>query len=370
MVHSWTEIDLGILKDNIRAVREGIPEATEILFVVKADAYGHGAAEVARAALDAGVRWFCVAYVEEALALRRAGIQEGSILVLGVADPGDAAAMLDGDVTPMVVSAEHGRDLSREAERRGGVLPVHVKVDTGMGRLGFHWRTAVRDLRPLFDCPGIRVEGLCSHFAAVEPAHPDRAGAQARRFREIAEALEANLDRALFKHLSSSRAVQYCPEWDFDGVRPGIMLYGYGATDPDGRFRTRPILQWKTRVMQVRDVPENFEVGYYGTYTTSEPVKLAIVALGYADGYLRTLSNRGHVLIHGARWPVVGRVSMNWIAVELDRSCDVRAGDEVVLIGEQGGESIWADELAAHCRTIPYEIVTNIRAGIERRYLP
>jgi alanine racemase len=173
----------------------------------------------------------------------------------------------------------------------------------------------------------------------------------------------------VFKHLSSSRAALYFPEWDFGGIRHGIDLYGYGASDPKGRFQMEPILQWKARVAQVKAVPAGFSVGYYGTHTTEYPTQIATVAVGYADGYNRALSNRGDVLIGGRRCAVVGRVSMNWITVDIGPDANVCAGDEVVLIGEQGDDAIWADELSKICRTIPYEILTSISALLERRYM-
>ena len=194
----------------------------------------------------------------------------------------------------------------------------------------------------------------------------EAAATQYERFAVIADAHSTGL----FKHLSSSRAFLYHPEWDFDAVRIGIALFGYGTNEEGMRVRTRPILQWKSRVIQVKEVPAGTGVGYYGTYVTPGPTTLATIALGYADGYLRTLSNRADVLIGGKRRKVVGRVSMNWITVDVGQDGAVHPGDEVVLIGEQGGESIWADDLAKLCRTIPYEILTGINPAIERKYLP
>jgi alanine racemase len=169
--------------------------------------------------------------------------------------------------------------------------------------------------------------------------------------------------------VSSSRAFLYVNEWDFDGIRPGIALYGYGAGSTHVRIHTHPILQWKSYVIQVKPVPANTPIGYYGSYVTSAPTNIATLCVGYADGYNRLLSNKGHVLIRAQRRPIVGRISMNWVTVDVGSDTDVVEGDEVVLIGTQGSESIWADELAVLCGTIPYEILTDVNVGIERLYV-
>ncbi len=368
MQSSWVEIDPTILGANIDALRAAIRPSTEIMFVVKADAYGHGLAPMAVQAAASGVRWLAVAYLDEALTVR-ARLPDADILVLGVAEPEDVPRLVADRITPIVVSAEHGQALAAAARAMGATVPVHLKVDTGMGRLGAPWQDAHEIFDVLNGEKGLQVTGLCSHFAAVEPNEPERAEEQAQRFLELARALEAKHGRTLFKHLSSSRALLYHPEWDLDAIRPGICLYGYGTEDPRMRFHARPFLQWKARVMQVKAVPAGYPVGYYGTYRTEAPTHIAILSVGYADGYHRALSNRGHVLVRGRRCPVIGRVSMNWVTIDVGPAGDVRRGDEAVLIGEQAGASVWAGELAKICRTIPYEILVGIDPAAERRYI-
>lgn len=368
MHRPWVEVDRRILLENSHVIRAALPAAVEMVCVLKANAYGHGLEGVARGLADAGATAFAVAYPQEALTIRREA-PAARILILGVVGPEDVPDLLAHRLTPVVVSADHGRALGAAAHRAGGVLEVHAKIDTGMGRMGMWWADAVRETEPLWAEPGLRLTGLCTHFARVEPGDADPAQVQMERFRAVAAGLEARAGRRLYTHTSSSRALVHRPEWDFDAVRPGIILYGYGATDPAGRVHTRPILQWKTRVLQVRRVPAGFAVGYFGTHVTAAPTTLAILACGYADGYLRELSNKGCVLIGGRRCPVVGRVSMNWITVDAGPEAAVQAGDEAVLIGRQGGEEIWADELAEACHTIPYEILTNIDPTIERRFV-
>jgi len=359
----WVDVDLGILADNIQRMQAALRPPSTIMFIVKADAYGHGMVPVAKRAAAAGVRWFGVAYLAEAVAVREV-VPEAQIVVMGVVDPADAPQLAAYNITPVVVSEQHGLDLAQAARAARATLPVHLKVDTGMNRLGVPWEEGASVLQRLSHEPGIEVTGLCSHFATVEPDREDLAEAQYERFAGIA----AGAPSTLFRHISSSRAFLYYPEWDFEAVRIGIALYGYGTSEIDMRVQCRPVLQWKTTVTQVKPAPAGSSVGYYGTYVTRRPTRLATLAIGYADGYLRTLSNRGHVLIRGRRCKVVGRVSMNWLTVDVGLESDVVPGDEAVLIGEQGGEAVWADELAAQCRTIAYEILTGINPTLERKY--
>lgn len=360
----WVEVHLDELQRNIESVRAVLRPDTAILFVVKANAYGHGLVPVATRAAEAGINWFAVAYLREAVALRRA-LPDADILILGVVAPEDVRPLIDLRLTAIVTSREHGLALAAAARAAGGIARVHLKVDTGMARLGVPWEEGRDVLRALCQERGLDVHGLCSHFATVEPDLPESAQKQYERFAMVADAAP----KRLFKHLSSSRAFLYHPEWDLDAVRPGIALYGYGAGDERMRVAGRPVLQWKSSVVQVKAVAGQVPVGYYGTYTTTGPTHLGIVAAGYADGYLRTLSNRGHVLVRGHRCRVVGRVTMNWLTVDLGPETNVRPGDEVVLIGRQGEEAIWASELAKKCRTIPYEILTMINPLLERKYL-
>lgn len=366
---SWVEIDPGGLRANLDALRAALPKTTEPVLVVKANAYGHGAAHVAKLAAGAGIKWFAVAHAREAVVVRRAA-PRARIVLLGPADSSEVAALARLRVIPIIVDADHGRALAAEARKRKERLAAHLKIDTGMGRLGFPWADAAEAIGPLFREEGLRIDGICTHFARVESGPDDPARTQVERFFRVVETAERIAGRRLFRHVSSSRALLLHPEWDLDGVRPGILAYGYGASDAAGRIQTRPVLQWKTRVVQVRCVPVGTSVGYYGTYTTPAATTLAVIAAGYADGYLRTLSNRSHVLIGGRRCRVVGRVSMNWITVDAGLYATVKAGDEAVLIGRQGNQEIWADELATLCRTIPYEILTGINASIERRLAP
>ncbi len=368
MKGSWVSVDGKALTANIRALRAALQSSTEIMFVIKADAYGHGLIPTAQLAAAAGVRWFGVAHLQEAMRLREA-LADVNVLVMGVVEPADATVIGRQQLACMVVDVEHGRALAAAARAADVTVRAHLKIDTGMGRLGVPWDDATETFRALREETGLVWEGLCSHFATVEPKQPQHAEAQAERFFQVATAAETLHGQPLRKHISSSRAILYHPEWDLDMVRPGIALYGYGASDSRLRFRTQPALQWKCQVMQVKSVPAGTPIGYYGTHVTPQPTRIAILSAGYADGYHRVLSNRGQVLIRGQRCRVIGRVSMNWICADVGPTGMAAPGDEAVLIGHQGKAEVWAGELARLCRTIPYEILVGIDRQAERVYL-
>lgn len=393
MKNIWIELDLEILCENLRCMKNALSPGTEIIFVVKSNAYGHGMVPVARRAWESGVKWFAVAHLNEALDLRE-NLSSANILVLGVLDAENVGIAIEKNITPILVSEKHALALSAEAEARNAVLGCHVKIDTGMGRLGFLWNKAAESLQRVIKAGGLSIQGMCTHFASAAGTPDNFADVQWKRFSEVINACEKTGIDVPFKHVSNSAAFLAHPEWDMNGVRPGILLYGYGGNakcgmrpglaegalaaagriadcggeKQEGRrkierreIEARPFLQWKTKVIQVKKVPKGFRVGYYSTYITKSQTHIATIDVGYADGYSRLLSNNGHVLIGGRRVPVVGRVTMNLVTVDLGKDTKAKAGDDVVLIGQQGAESIWADELARLCRTIPHEILTSIR---------
>lgn len=365
---SWVEVNLGQLSANLAQLRKALRPSTQLVFVVKANAYGHGLREIARHAARQGVEWFAVAYLKEAKIVREVA-PNASILILGAEHPENTAALHEHQIIPIIVSEDHAHALSSEASRLGVKLNVHLKVDTGMGRFGVPWETAVESFARIDRLPGLSVSGICTHFASVEVARPSLGPDQIERFREITDKVGAMSGRALMRHASSSRAFQCFSDWDLDAVRPGIVVYGYGAREKGLRVETAPILQWKTRVTMVKEVPANFPVGYYSSYATPRRTSIATISAGYADGYHRLLGNRGFALVHGKRHPVVGRVSMNWITLDVGLDSGVEPGDEVVLVGAQNGEHFWADEMARMCRTIAYEILTSIDQEADRIYV-
>ncbi len=362
MSRTWIELDLDTLAENIRAAMEAAGRA-EILMVVKSNAYNHGLAPVSKEAWRCGVRTFVVGTVEEAVALKGT-VPGAKVLFVGSAVAESAREIVQSGIVPVLYSEPQARAISEAAVTAGTRVECHVKIDTGMGRMGFQWEKAGPALETLAAMRGLRITGICTHFASG-PSDGAFAAEQAERFRKVvAEAARHGL-RNLFRHASNSTV--FCDEgaWDFEGVRPGILLYGYGRQGAR-KIVTKPFLQWKSRLVQVKEVPSGFPVSYDSTYRAPRRTRLGTVDAGYADGFSRMLSNKGFMLVGGRRCPVAGRVTMNYTVLDLGPESSAREGDEVVIIGRQGGEEIWADEMAAWRGTIPYEVLTNILTGDRR----
>ncbi|MER3400429.1 MAG: alanine racemase [Thermoflexus sp.] len=365
---TWAEVDLDAIAANVRAMKRWVGDPVEVIAVVKADAYGHGAAPVARAALQAGAARLAVHRLAEGVALRQAGI-EAPILILAPLLPEEAPAVLRWQLTPTVSLPEAAEALDGIARAAGQVVPVHLEVDTGMGRAGLRPEEAVPLARALQGMVGLRLEGLYTHFATADEPDPSFVRAQLRRFEEVLAALTAAGIRIPLRHVCNSAAAMRFPEAHFEAVRPGLALYGMRpslAWEPP--FPLRPALSWKSRILRVWTLRPGESVGYGRTFVAPREMRAALVAVGYGDGYLRSLSNRGAVLIRRRRAPVLGRVSMDQIVVDVTGIPGVTVGEEVVLIGAQGGAVITAEEVAAWAGTINYEITTRISARVPRLY--
>lgn len=365
MKNTWAELDLDVLRQNVLMLRKDLEEACKIIFIVKSDAYGHGVCRVAVCAWECGIRWFAVAHVEEAVILRGI-LPDAEIIMTGVIDRADVPVMIENNVIVFLVDKAHGEMVAAVSAKEGVDLRCHVKVDTGMGRLGFAWDNAAREIYDLSKLPGLNICGICTHFSSAGIKERSFTDVQAERFNEVVRECERRGLLIPFKHMANSVAMLRDSAWDGDGVRVGILLYGYGGKKTGDSLyerciETKPFLHWKTRVIQVKNVPAGFTVSYNSTYVTKSETCIGIIDVGYADGYLRALSNKGFVLIGGKRCAVVGRVTMNVTVVDLGIGSDVKVGDEVVLMGTQGEESIWADEIAEWCDTICYEVLTGIK---------
>lgn len=359
--NTWVEVDLEIYRRNLAVIQAALSPAAQLISVVKANAYGHGIHAVATASWEAGVRWFLVATLDEAITIRTL-LPSPDILLLGGVWPSDIEEILHHCILPVLVSRDHAQALGEAARQKGLSLPCHVKIDTGMGRLGLSWETAASELAELSRDTGLVIKGVCTHFATAGRAMDPFVKIQCDRFRRVLAECKHRALGPFFTHASNSGAYASLPEMDLDAVRLGMLAYGYRDPNDDQRVSTHPFLQWKTRVIQVKQVPAGFPVGYGSTYVTPGPTCLATLDGGYADGVPRLISNRGYVLVGGRRAKIVGRVPMNFTMVDMGPGSEVLAGDEAVLIGTQGGESLWADEVAGWCDTIPYEILTNIRS--------
>lgn len=361
---TWAEIDLDALADNVRLLKSRANGAA-LLAVVKANAYGHGAVAVARAALAAGADRLGVICVDEGEQLRRAGIIE-PILVMGHTSAGEARRLADLSLTPSVVSSEVALALARVASERGIEMPVHLKVDTGLNRYGLPPSEAADLGRRLRDLGGIQTEGLFTHFASADEGDKSYTVEQHKLFLAVAE----QLDWVPIRHVSNTAALLDMPDMSLEMVRPGLGIYGcYPSTHVKRSLSLRPVLSLKGRIARLTSLAPGESVSYGRTWRASRPSLIGLLMCGYADGLPRALSNRGSVLVRGRRAPIVGRVCMDMCMVDVSDIPDVALDDEVVIIGRQGEEEISADEVAELCGTISYEILCGISARVPRLYL-
>jgi alanine racemase len=367
---TWLEIDLFAIRNNARRLAALAGEA-QVMAVVKANAYGHGAVPVAQAALQAGARWLGVARVDEGLALRAAGLST-PVLVLGYTPPAQAAEAIAAGLALTVFDAETAAAYAAAARAQGRAAAVHVKVDSGMGRLGVLPGEAPALFQALRGLAGLSVEGVFTHFAAADSTDPAFTRRQIAAFSGVLAALEAAGLRPPLTHAANSAGTLAYPEARYTLVRCGIALYGL---DPSSAVPCPPefipALTWKTCVAQVKTLPAGHGVSYGPAYVTPAPERVAVLPVGYADGYRRVPAPGAHheVLIGGQRAPVRGRVCMDQIVVGVDHLPAVRPGDEVVLLGAQGSECISAEELAHRWGTINYEVTSGVMGRVERTYV-
>jgi len=365
---TWAEVDLDAIGANTRALKRWVGERVEIIAVVKADAYGHGAIPVARTVLAAGASRLAVHRLGEGNALRQAGI-EAPILVMAPLMPEEASEAGRWQLTPTLSTLEAAQALDAIARGAGRGVPVHVEVDTGMGRAGISPEDTVDFLRALRTMDGLMVEGLYTHFATADESDPSFTMRQLRRFEEVIAVLESIGIRVPLHHAANSAATMRFRSAHFEAVRPGLALYGMRpSTEWEPPFPLHPAMTIKSRVTRVWTLAPGESVGYGRTFVAERESRMALVPIGYGDGYPRALSNRGYVLIRGQRAPVRGRVSMDQIVVDVTGISGVEVGDEVVILGRQGEAEIRAEELAAWAGTINYEITTRISPRVPRIY--
>ncbi len=368
---TWIEIDLDALVANIGAVRSRIGEGVGIILVVKADAYGHGAVEVARAAVRSGVDVLGVATLYEGIELRQAGI-DAPILILSPSMEDEAGAIVEYDLSCSVQSLAIGRALSRACVDRKKRCTVHVEVDTGMGRGGVLLGEAVPFVTALAKLPEVCLEGVYTHFPSSDE-DPEFTSEQVKSFLELLATLDRRGISIQMRHAANSAGVLEVPgsaKRPFNMVRPGIMVYGLTpSAGSDSDVDLSPVMSFKSRVAQIRELPAGHPVSYGRTFRTPEPMRMAVVPVGYGHGYSWRLSNRGEVLIRGRRAPVVGRVTMDVTLVDLRSIPEAEVGDEVVLFGHQGDSAITVDEVAERVGTINYEVICGIGKRVTRVYV-
>jgi alanine racemase len=365
---TYASIDLTALAHNLSQIRERLRPGCHVMAVVKANAYGHGAIEVSRALVESGVTRLAVASVQEGLALREAGITAEILVLVDLFDR-HVQDLIAYRLTPVITEQRLLPVLAEAAASGNQSVPVHIKVDTGMGRLGF----SPSELGSLFDAiPGwksLRIEGFMTHLADSDGDDPSHTEQQLKIFRGLLEQVEQRGVKVPFVHVANSAAIIRYPQSHFSLVRPGIMLYGY-HTLPDGVPcpPLKPVLSLGTTVMQLRTIRPGETVSYNRTFVAKRPSAIAVLPIGYADGYSRRLSNQGFVLIKGRRAPIVGLICMDMTMVDVTDIPSVRVGDAVTLIGRDAQDAIWADHVGDWTGTIPYEVLCAIGPRIPRLY--
>jgi alanine racemase len=369
--NTWVEIDRAALLANVQTCRSLIGPRCRLLALVKGNAYGHGLRETAALFSAAGVDCLGVEAVGEAVILRTAGIT-CPILLAGPILPANVPLLVSHRLTPLLTSLEQVQVVGEFTRRQACVVEAHLKFDTGMHRQGIMGGELPLLLDLLAKYPGLQVTGLATHLAhADEAEQPEWTQHQLDTFHGLVATLAAAGIRAALRHVANSAATLLWPETHLDMVRLGIALYGFWPGEAvrrcsAGRLSLQPVMTWKTRVSAVKAVPRGCGVGYNGSYVTTREARLALLPLGYYDGYGRGLSNRGWVLVHGQRAPVCGRVSMNLMTIDVTDIPAVQPGDEVVLVGRQGRGAIAAEDMAEWLGTIHYEVTARINPLIPR----
>ena len=379
---TFVNVNLSALVHNLKELRRMTGEPARIMAVVKADAYGHGAIRVAETLLENGASFLSVARISEAVELRDAGIA-APILLFGDILPCQVGYMIRNDIRATVISLEMARPLAMEAVRLGGALKVHIKVDTGMGRLGIvadplsivhapgeNSILAREEIQAICGLKGLKVEGIYTHFANADRLDKAHALGQVSLFTNLLDSLESQGMRPLLCHMANSAAILEMPQAHLDMVRAGISLYGlWPSHEVDrGRVDLKPVMSITSTIIHLKRVPGQFAVSYGSTHMTSRETLLATVPIGYADGYSRKLSSRGEMIVRGIKVPVVGRVCMDLTMIDVGSVPGVKVGDEVTILGRQGKEEVTADDIASLCETINYEVVASLTRRMPIRY--
>lgn len=360
---NYRVIDLEILRENVRLIRQSVDADVQLMAVVKADAYGHGIVQTAKATLDAGADALAVALVEEGEALRLAGVS-APILVLGATSPEEAIGGVQLGLTLTVCDEAMVRSVEKACVQESKECSVHLKIDSGMSRIGARTESEVQQvLQTLQVCPHVRLTGAFTHFADADGQTEEFTRQQFERFQQLTAALPSDIVR----HAANSASIHRYPEMHLNMVRMGISMYGYPPVASE--LPLKPCMSWKTEVTYVKKIEAGDTVSYGRTFCAGHPMRVATIAVGYGDGYHRAISGKGCVLIGGKRAPILGRVCMDQMMADVTDIPNVQAGDEVVLLGRQGAESVEAEELASWADTISYEVLLAPTARVPRVWL-
>lgn len=368
---TWAEVDLDAIAHNMREIRRITNENTQIMAVVKADAYGHGFMETAKTLLENGADRLAVAVLQEGKQLRSRGV-DVPILILGASGPEDAEDIINFDITPNVFDYEFAKALSYTAEKKEKVTKVHIKLDTGMSRIGFvvddgDNEEIINEILKVSRLPYIEIEGIFSHFATSDESDRQYTLLQFERFMRVVKALEEHGLHIPIKHICNSAGIMMYPEMHLDMVRPGVILYGmYPSNEVDkSRLDLIPAMTLKSSITLVKEVEPGRGVSYGKEYITDSITKIATVPIGYADGYLRKIAKKGRMLVDGVKVPIIGRICMDQCMIDVTNVHNINRGDEAIIFGREG---ITIDDLAGWLETINYEVACVIGKRIPRIY--
>jgi alanine racemase len=365
---AFVEINLNSFSHNLKIVRLKVGRDKKIISVIKADAYGHGAVEIAKTASDSGADMLGVSTVGEGVELREAEIRS-PILVLGGCPKEDAEWIVSYNLKSIIYSIDTAISLSKEAERQGKMVDVHVKVDTGMRRIGIQPGEAVEFVKKVGSLKNINIEGILTHFATAYEANREFTERQIKIFKGVIDELKKSGFSFSFIHASNSAAILNYPDSYFNTVRPGIILYGSAPFDfPLEDFLIKPVMSWKTSIVHLNKVSKETGISYGRRFVAKRDSIIATIPVGYADGYSRSLSNKVQVLVGGKRVNQVGTICMDMCMLDVTDVPDIKVGEEVVLLGRQGDEEIKVEELSSIAGTIPYEIFCSIGRRVRRVY--
>ena len=364
------EINLDAIGNNIREIRKLIKEKTQLLAVVKADAYGHGAEEVAKVCLYNGADQLAVATCNEGVQVRQWSIQV-PVLILGNTVEGQLETVINNNLTQAVFRFETAKKMSDMAVKLNKTALIHIKIDTGMSRIGFLPNDeALDEIEKIFALPNLKVTGVFTHFATADEKDKTFTMVQYKRFRFITDALNAKGHTDFIRHCANSGAILDMPELQLDMVRAGIIIYGmYPSTQVTHPINLIPAMSLKSQISYVKYLEENVSIGYGRTYFTTQKTKVATIPIGYADGYSRAFSNKARVIINGHYAPIIGNVCMDQMMVDVTNIPDVKDGDSVIIMGSDGKNTVSAEELANIAGTINYEIVCDVGKRVPRVYV-
>jgi alanine racemase len=371
---AWAEIDLDAIQYNIESIKKNIKRDTKIIAVIKTDGYGHGAFQIANMLEDDNKVWgYAVATAEEALLLREKNIAK-PILILGYTFPYSYKELISKEIRPTVFTLEAAGELSKAALELGTKCKLHIKVDTGMTRIGIRpGDEGIELVKEIAALPGLEIEGIFTHFATADESDKTKTYAQLDKFKGFADQVESELGIKIpLKHCSNSAGIAEIPEANMDAVRAGIIIYGLWPSkevEDAHKIDLKPALSLKSKVVYVKTVPKGQEISYGGTFTTKRQTRVATICIGYGDGYPRALSNLGHVLIKGQKAPIIGRVCMDQFMVDVtDISEPILVGDTVTLIGRDGNETITMEEVGDISGRFNYELACDLGKRVPRIY--